>query len=105
MGGAREARCSANESLGAVCCAAEVYQATMTGVSLSASRAASSAGMCSAWQRWQAVSGPFECSWKTAAPTAKHSKAAQASSATVRRENSAPELISQELIKDKDTLV
>lgn len=50
VGGAREARCSAKESLGAVCCDSEEYQVTTTGALLRVSRAAASAGMWSIWQ-------------------------------------------------------
>ena len=49
------------------------------------SRAAASAGICSAWQMWQALSGPWVWAWGSVAPTAKYSNAAQASTASARR--------------------
>jgi len=71
MGGARPARCREKESLGAACCGSEEYQVTIGVVLMRSSRAAASAGMCSAWQIWQTVSGPFVCWWKRELPAAK----------------------------------
>src|SRR6266850_764038 len=60
-GGARPARCRANESLGAACSGSDEYQVTSSGVLTRSSGAAASVGMCSAWQTWHAGSGPFVC--------------------------------------------
>ena len=57
-GGAREARCRENESLGAASCGREEYQATTSNVLLRSNRAAANAGRWSAWQIWQAPFGP-----------------------------------------------
>jgi hypothetical protein len=62
MGGAREARCGEKGSLNTKCRGSEEYQATLSRTGLRFSRAAASAGMCSAWHTWQAVSGPWLCS-------------------------------------------
>ncbi len=50
VGGARPARCRENESLGDACRGTKEYQVTTRGVLARSSRAAASAGMCSAWQ-------------------------------------------------------
>jgi len=71
VGGARPARCSEKESLGAACLGSDEYLVKICGVLRRSSLAAASAGMCNAWQIWQAVSGPFVCWWKSAPPAAK----------------------------------
>jgi len=49
--------------------------------------------MCSAWQMWQAVSGPLVCSCRKLPPAAKYKSAAQASSAIPRRMAIRPDMI------------
>src|SRR5271155_700965 len=49
-----------------------------------AKRAEAIAGICSAWQTWQTVSGPLLCSCRSAPPHAKYNSAAQANSAKTR---------------------
>jgi hypothetical protein len=84
-GGAREARCSENELLGAGCCASGEYRAISSGAAMRSRAAAASTGKCSDWQMWQAVSEPFACWWSRLPPAAKYSKTAHANTATARR--------------------
>jgi hypothetical protein len=48
---------------------------------------------------WQAVSGPFLCSWKSELPAAKYSSAAQAMSASARRITDRPKVVFRECMK------
>jgi len=57
-GGPREARCRAKESCGVALSGSAACRATSRASGMRSSGAAASAGMCSAWQMWQAVSGP-----------------------------------------------
>ncbi len=70
------------------------------GVLARASRAAASAGMCSAWQMWQAVSGPLVCLCRKEPPAAKKSSAAHASSASARCIAVRPKLDTPQCISD-----
>ncbi len=58
VGGARDARCRAKESSGATWNGSDEYQVIGPGVVTRSNLAAASAGMCSVWQTWHAVSGP-----------------------------------------------
>jgi hypothetical protein len=58
VGGAREARCRAKESSGATWSRSDEYRVIGPGVVTISKEAAASAGICSVWQTWQAVSGP-----------------------------------------------
>src|SRR5580704_6349252 len=84
-GGAREARCRENELLGAACCGSTEWREIGSGAATRSRAAAASAGMCSDWQMWQAVSGPFVWWWRRLPPAAKYSKTAHANTATARR--------------------
>ncbi len=52
-------------------------QATCRASGIRSRAAAASAGMCSDWQTWQAVSGPPVCWWTYAPPAAKYNNATQ----------------------------
>lgn len=83
-GGAREARCRENESLGAEWCGSVKFLAINSGVATRSSDAATSAGMCRDWQIWQAFSDPPVCWWNKL-PQAKYSSSPHAITAIVRR--------------------
>ena len=57
-GGPRDARCSEKESSGEAFSGRTACQATCRASGIRSRGAAANAGMCSAWQMWQAVSGP-----------------------------------------------
>jgi hypothetical protein len=83
-GGAREARCSEKELLGAVCCGSEENRAISSGAATSSGAAEANTGACSDWQMWQVVSGPFVCWCRRLPPPAKYSSTAHTKTASAR---------------------
>ena len=91
-GGARDARCRETELLGATCGGSEENRAISSGAATRSRPAAASAGMCSVWQIWQAVSGPFVWRWRMLPPAAKYSSTAHANTASARRASVRPNM-------------
>src|SRR5437016_14486152 len=98
VGGARPARSREKELRGAACCGSEEYRVTIGGVLTRSSRAAASAGKCSAWQTWQALSGPWACPWGSVAPSAKYSNTPPAIKASARWRALRPKMVARECI-------
>src|SRR5262249_25837547 len=84
-GGAREARWRAKESDGAADSGREGCHPTCCASGINLTGAAANAGTCSAWQMWQAVSGPLGGGCRSVPPAAKDSNATQPSMAKARR--------------------
>lgn len=70
-----------------------MYRITTSGAGRRSREAAASAGMCNAWQMWQALSGPVVCWCSSDPPVAKYKIAAQATRAKARRANFRSNLI------------
>ena len=78
--------------LGATCGGSEENRAISSGAATRSRAAAASAGMCSVWQIWQAVSGPFVWRWRMLPPAAKYSNTAHANTASARRASVRPNM-------------
>src|SRR5882762_4564363 len=101
-GGARPARRTETSSRAAVTTGRESYQPEIRGAEAIPLNATVSAGACSDWQIWQALSGPPLCWCSRLPPPAKYSSARHSIAATNRRKRFpvnilAPSLISETL--------
>src|SRR5882762_4735361 len=84
-GGARPARRSETSSSAAVTTGRESYQPEIRGAEAIPLNVAVSAGACSDWQIWQALSGPPLCWCRRLPPPAKYSNARHTIAAANRR--------------------
>src|SRR5258707_5081527 len=99
-GGARPARSTETSSRAAVTTGRESYQLEICGAEAIPLNTAVSAGACSDWQIWQALSGPPLCWCRRLPPPAKYNNARPSIAAAIRRKRFPVNILLPSLISE-----